>query len=504
MGSSYVARGWPSRSGARVATSGGLSLMIWLNRSFALPVPVMLNDERTILSTKQAPWYTDLRELAWRTRYDGGSFQQTPTAWNPAMAKRFILVAFIWLIATSSSNAQFLKARKGDWPWWRGPSGNGIAAAGQKPPVSWSESNNIVWKNAVPGRGHASPTVVGNRIFLCTADDKELTQSILCYDRKTGKRLWAKLINKGAFPGRINRKNTHASPSVASDGKKIYATFLNNDRLQAVALDFNGKKVWEHDCGLFKPNQYKNGYASSPFLYGKLVIVAGDFDGKGYLTAVNQETGKEVWKTNRPARVNYASPVVAPVNGRHQLLISGCDMVAGYDPLTGKQIWKSSATTMATAGTMVWHKNLVFASGGYPDAETACVKADGSGEVVWRNNQKCYEQSLISYKGYIYAMTDRGIVFCWNAMTGKEQWRKRLQGPISASPVVANDNLYITNERGTTWVIKTNPKQYQLVAKNQLGTDAFASIAICGSQIYMRVAKRVGGERQETLYCIGK
>ena len=417
---------------------------------------------------------------------------------------RVALFVLVWMTAANICHAQFLKARKGDWPWWRGPNSNGVAEAGQQPPTTWSSSKNIVWQNAVPGRGHASPTIVGNRVFLETANDDDKTQSVLCYDRKTGKRLWVRKINSGNFPGRINRKNTHASSSIASDGKKIYGIFLNNDRLQVVALDLNGKPVWEHDAGLYKPNQYRNGYAASPMLYGKLVIVAGDFDGKGYLTAVSQETGKEVWKTSRPATVNYASPVVAAVGGRHQLLLSGCNMVAAYNPLTGKQIWKSDATTMATAGTMVWHKGLVFASGGYPDAETACIKADGSGEVVWRNTQKCYEQSMISYKGHIYAMTDRGIVFCWNAMTGKEQWRKRLQGPVSSSPVIANGNIYFSNERGATWVVKANPKNYELVAMNKLGTDCFASPSICGNQVFLRVATRVDGKRAETLYCIGK
>ena len=404
--------------------------------------------------------------------------------------------------AASISYAQLPAARAGDWPWWRGPNRNGIAESEQRTPVAWSESENVAWKVPVPGRGHSSPTVAANRVFLTTADEQAEVQSVLCFDRGTGKQLWKHDVARGGFPSRINPKNTHASPSAACDGTRVFSAFLTHDGIQVVALDLDGKPIWERVAGRFTPDEYKNGYAASPLLYGRFVIIAGDFDGDAFLVALDRETGRQVWRTPRPPRINYASPIVADIAGRHQLLISGGDIVASYDPRSGKQLWKVAATTMATAGTMVWEGDLVFASGGYPDAETVCVRADGSGEILWRNRQKCYEQSMLAVDGHVYAINDNGIALCWNAETGEEQWRKRLGGPISASPVLSGELIFASNELGTTWVYRATPQKFDLVTKNEVGTDAFSTPSICGNQIFLRVGESADGKRQEMLYCI--
>jgi hypothetical protein len=409
---------------------------------------------------------------------------------------------FIASLVSCTCHAQLPKARAGDWPWWRGPNFNSVAEPGQQTPAAWSKTENVAWKVPVPGRGHSSPIVVGNRIFLTTADEKAEVQSILCFDRGTGKQLWTRDVNRGGFPARINRKNTHASSSVACDGAIVFAAFLNHDRLQVVAHDLDGEPVWEQIAGAFTPKEYKNGYAASPLIYGSLVIIAGDFDGDAFLVAFDRKTGEQIWKTPRPSRINYPSPVVANVAGRHQLLMSGGDIVASYDPRSGKQLWKVAATTMATAGTMVWDGDLVFASGGYPVAGTVCIRADGSGEIIWSNNQKCYEQSMLAVDGHIYAINDSGIALCWEAETGEEKWRQRLRGPISASPVLSGKNIFALNELGTTWVYRASPEKFELVTKNQLGTEAFATPTICGNQIFLRVGESAGAQRQETLYCI--
>lgn len=404
----------------------------------------------------------------------------------------------------STCHAQLPPAHSGDWPWWRGPNLNGVAEAGQQPPVEWSDTKNVEWKIAIPGRGHSSPTVVGNRIFLTTADDRAAVQSVLCFDRATGTQLWKRDVNRGGFPSRIHRKNTHATSSVACDGRLLFASFLNHDSIQVVALDLDGKPVWEKIAGKYTPNEYKNGYGASPLLYDNLVIIAGDFDGKAFLAAFDRETGKRAWQVPRPSRINYASPIVAVVAGRHQLLISGGDIVASYNPRTGLQLWKTDATTMATAGTIVWDGDLVFASGGFPGSETVCIRVDGSGKVLWRNNQKCYEQSMLAVDGHLFAVNDNGISFCWEGNTGKELWRKRLRGPISASLVLSGGNIYVFNERGESWVYRATPEKFELVKQNQLGTEMFASPTICGNRIFLRVANSTGGKRQEMLYCIAR
>ena len=341
-------------------------------------------------------------------------------------------------------------------------------------------------------------------VVLATADEKTQTQSVVAFDRDSGKQLWSTEVSQGGFPGSIHQKNTHATSTVAADGERLIVSFCHHDQVFVTALDYHGKKLWERNVGAFAPRQYKYGYAPSPAIYKGVALIAADYDGGGHLTALDRATGKVVWQTRRPARLSYSSPVVANVGGRDQLLISGCDMVAGYDPNSGEQLWQASATTMATCGTMVWDGDLVFASGGYPKSETCCIKADGSGEVVWTNRQKCYEQSMLAVDGYIYAVTDQGIAYCWRGRDGEEMWRQRLQGSVSSSPILANGNIYLTNERGTTFVYKADPKQFTEVAVNQLGDEGFATPAICGGRIYLRAAHNTGAGRRETLYCIGK
>ncbi|MFV0445315.1 MAG: PQQ-binding-like beta-propeller repeat protein, partial [Planctomycetaceae bacterium] len=137
-------------------------------------------------------------------------------------------------------------------------------------------------------------------------------------------------------------------------------------------------------------------------------------------------------------------------------------------------------------------------------SETICVKGDGSKQVLWTNNQKCYEQSMLAVEGYVYAVTDPGVAFCWRGHDGQEMWKQRLQGPVSSSPVLVGDNIYSTNEAGLTYVFKANPQQYEEVAQNQLEGEGFATLAVCGHRIYVRTASGDGPQRQEWLYCIGQ
>lgn len=392
---------------------------------------------------------------------------------------------------------------KTDWPWWRGPYRNGIASD-DPVPVRFSDSENMLWKVPVPGRGHSSPVVVGNRIFLTTANEKEKIHTVLAFDRGSGKGLWKVDVNKGEFPAKNHPKNTEASPTIASDGERLFATFYHHDKVEAVALDFEGREVWKEPVCPFRPRTFEYGYAPSPLLYADHVIIAAEFDGKSFLTALNRKTGQRAWQAPRPNMITFSSPVITHVAGKDQMLISGADSVWSYDPRNGKELWSTKGTTLATCGTMVWDGDIVFASGGYPKPETLAVKADGSGKVLWRNNQKCYEQSMLAFDGHLYGLTDSGVMFCWRATDGREMWKERLKGPVSASPVLAGGNIYWANEEGTLYVFAATPKHFQLVAQNQIGNDSFASPAICGGQIFLRVADKSPNGRQEYLYCFGK
>jgi len=391
-----------------------------------------------------------------------------------------------------------------DWPGWRGPSGNGVAVPGGEPVTSWSDGENIVWKARVPGRGHSTPIVVGALVVLTTADEKAKSQSVMAFDRRTGKVVWSTVVHRGGLAAESHKKNSDATPTVTSDGATFFASFCHRDSVRITAIDSRGRKRWSRDAGAFTPRLYRFGYAPSPVLWGDRVIVSSDFE-KGFLAAFRKSDGGEIWRTPRTsAHVSYSSPIVGRVAGRDQLLLSGREMVASYDPRDGKLLWSTPGTTKATCGTMIWEGDVVFASGGYPKRETVALRADGSKEVVWRNKHKCYEQSMLVHDGHLYAVNDNGIALCWRAADGKEMWSRRLAGPISASPTLAGGHVYATNERGTTFVFKADPERYVAVATNQLGDEAFASPTICGDRIFLRHASRKGRERRETLYCVGK
>jgi len=389
-----------------------------------------------------------------------------------------------------------------DWPWWRGPSRNGVATDAPVP-TKFGDGENMLWKAAVPGRGHSSPTVVGNRIYLTTAYEKEERHAVLALDRATGKELWQVDVNKGAFPENNHAKNTEATPTIACDGERLFATFYHHDHVAAVALDLDGNILWKKKVAAFRPKKYEYGYAPSPLIYQGTVIIASEYDGESFITALDRKTGKQAWRSKRLPLMSFSSPVVGNVAGKDQLLISGQEFVASYDPHSGKPNWATKGTTFATCGTMVWEGDTVFASGGFPKSETIAIRADGSNTVLWSNNQKLYEQSLLVHDGYLYGLNGNGVLFCWHGETGKEQWKQRLSGPVSASPVLAGGNIYWANEAGTMYVFRPNPEKFELVAENTIGKSAFASPAICGGQIFLRVGDGEGPGRQEWLYCFG-
>lgn len=385
-----------------------------------------------------------------------------------------------------------------DWSRWRGPTGNGIVEPGQTPPTSWSDTENIVWKVKVPGRGHSSPIIVGDKIFLTTADDAAQTQSVLAYDRTSGKKLWETDVNQGGFPKRIHPKNTHASPSVATNGKHVFAVFNHHDKTEVIAFDFDGAIQWRKDVGPYQP-RYPFGFGASPIIYKSMVLVTNESMANGAIVAYDAATGEEKWKISRGTLTSYSTPVIAEIGGKKQLLISGGKAVRSFDPDTQKENWSVPANWIVTCGTLVWDGDLVFASGGYPVQQTLAVNVK-SGKMVWSNTTKAYEQSLLAVDGYVYSHADNGGLYCWRASDGKEMWKQRFKTPESVSPTLVNGNIYFTAENGSTVVVKCTPDSYQEVAKNQLGDTAFASPAFCGNQMFTRIRQ----QGQGYLVCVGK
>lgn len=387
-----------------------------------------------------------------------------------------------------------------DWPWWRGPHRNGTATKGQTLPKEFSATENVVWSTDVPGRGLSSPTVVGSRVFLTTADDATGEQRVLCFDRTTGAELWNRQVHASGGMQK-NSKSSAASSSVSCDGDQLYVAFPNSGGLIATALTLDGEMVWQQKVCNYVVHQ---GYGASPVLYQGLVIVAADNKGGGRLAALDRRNGKVVWSRERPQKPNYPTPTLLHIDGKDQLILVGCDLVVSYAPLTGETNWSTEGATTECVTSTLTDGQLIFTSGGYPKNHMSAIRADGSAELVWENTSRLYVPSLVVKDGYLYGVLDAGIATCWEAATGKVFWRERLGGTFSSSPVLVNDTIYATNEAGEFFLFKASPDGFEQVAKNKLGEQVLTTPTICGSRIYHRVAHLdKSGNRTEKLYCIG-
>lgn len=386
-----------------------------------------------------------------------------------------------------------------DWPCWRGPTHDGQARAGQAVPLEWSDSKNVVWSVDVPGRGNGSPTVIGRHVYLATCDEAAGSQTVLAFDRATGTPAWQTVVHaSGAM--RKNEKSSGASTTVAGDGERLYVTFANGDAVTCSALAPDGKLLWQTRVCDYAIHQ---GYGASPLVQGGRVFVVADHRNKGRVAALDPATGKVLWEKERPPAPNYSSPVIWRLFDREQLILTGCDKVAALDPATGETLWEREGATTECVTTTVTDGQRVYSSGGYPRNHVAAYRADGSGKLDWENGDRVYVPSLLYAKGHLHAILDAGIAACWDAATGEEKWKLRLGGNFSASPVMLDDVIFATSETGETHVFRASPGKIEPIAVNRLGSEAFATPAICGGRIYHRVAVTAGDLRQEKLFCIG-
>lgn len=396
------------------------------------------------------------------------------------------------------TNLTPVKGTPADWPWWRGALGDGASA--DKAVTEWSETRNILWKAPVPGNGHASPIVCDERVFIATADEQQQTQSLLCFDRRTGTPLWSTVIHTGGFMQK-HAKNSHASATPACDGERVCVAFLHAGGLWVTAVDFTGNIVWQTQAGPFVS---EHGYGSSPVIWESLVLVSGDSIGGGFLAALNRQTGALAWRRQRPndgPNGSYGSPLVANLAGKPQLIQSGAGKISSYDPATGEMFWQCDGPAQVTANAVACDDNHVIASGGYPEKLVLCVRADGSGDVthshvVWRSSRGvAYVPSPLIADELAYIVQDGpALLSCFEVASGKLVWKQRFRGEFTASPVRAGGLLYLANESGTTFVLRAG-REYELVATNQLDEGVLATPALAGGRIYLRTAHH--------LYCIG-
>ena len=395
-----------------------------------------------------------------------------------------------------------------DWPCWRGPEGDNHAAPNTDAPLRWDlqSGQNIVWKTPLPGRGHSTPIVIDDTIFLTTADKAKGTQSLLKINRASGRLVDRWVLHRGTLPAQIHYNNSHASPTPAYDGEKLFVVFHTDDAIWLTAVTVAGREVWKKKVCDFRPAAFQFGYGASPLIEDDLVIIAGEYDGKDSgVYALDRSTGKRVWKVPRPENLNFASPIAATIAGQRQILLAGADTVTAYDPTTGRELWSVDAATEAMCGTAVWDGRRIFVSGGNPQRGTWCVSGDGSQKLLWQNQVMCYEQSLMATEGYIYAVDDGGIAHCWRSHDGTEMWKKRLfSGGVSASPLLVGDRIYFSSQDGVVYVVAASPDRFDVLAKNPSGESIFASPVAVGDRMYLRIGVEAGNDRREYLVSIGQ
>jgi outer membrane protein assembly factor BamB len=347
--------------------------------------------------------------------------------------------------------------------------------------------------------------VFGENVYLATEDDSRNAQLVVCFDRRTGDPNWEAVVHQGGYENqgkrKANEKASWASSTVATDGERLFINFFNDSAIYTSALDLTGKVLWRQRLSDYEIHQ---GYGSSPAIYEHLVISSADNKTGGAVVAMDRRTGDVVWRRDRPAKPNYASPVILHADNKDQLIFTGCDLVTSLDPLTGETDWEIEGATTECVTTSVTDATHVFTSGGYPKNHVSAVVADGSGRIAWEINTRAYVPSILHHEGFLYLTLDAGIATCLDAKTGETLWKQRLGGVFSSSPVLVGDVIYATNEQGETFVFKADPERFEMVGQNKLGESVFATPAICGGRIYTRVALDESGKRQEYLYCLGE
>jgi len=403
--------------------------------------------------------------------------------------------------------------------------GTGVSPEGN-PPIEWSEQKNIRWKTSLPGKGHSTPIVWGDRIFLTTAvpygdplpprhstapgthDGVPVTQRhefvVIAVDRRDGRILWQRTLNRkfphegGHYTGSL------ASNSAVTDGKHLFAFFGSHG---LYCLDFEGEQLWKKD---FPEMQTKHGHgeSASPVLHGDTLFINWDQDGPCFVIALDKRTGRELWKMDREEETSWASPIVVEHDGKPQLIVSGTNRVRGYDLATGRVIWECGGLSSNIVATPVAANGMVFAGSSYEKQSLVAVHLGGargditgSDRVAWiRSRSTPYVPSPLLYGESLYFLSHyQGILTRVHTQSGKDQpGAMRLRGisNVYASPIGAAGRVYITDLDGTTIVLNHENPGGPPLALNRLNDVFAASAAIVGRELFLR--------GQRFLYCIAE
>jgi hypothetical protein len=396
------------------------------------------------------------------------------------------LLSFCWFL--------LFPAHGSDWPSWRGPGGIGVSD--EPVPIRWSQEENIAWEFKDPGLGHSSPIVWKNALFLNTAAGE--SRLLIRLDTATGREVWKREVLRAPLEKK-HQKNSFASSTPATDGERVYNSFLNGENVVLTAFDLDGKEIWRVSPGEFHSI---HGFSSTPVIFGDLVLLNCDQDAYAYLIAFDRRTGETRWKTERENRVrSYCTPTIFTVDGKPQMVLSGSKTVAAYNPLDGKRIWVCDGPTEQCVASLVYGRGLVFVTGGFPDREFLAIDPTGTGEVTkthirWRANRGVsYVPSPLYIDGCFYVVSDTGVLSALDALTGEYKNQKRLRGNFSASLLHAGGCIYSFSEEGEVFVLRARP-ELETVSEIQMDDPIYATPAVSEGRMYLRTWKK--------LYAIGK
>lgn len=425
------------------------------------------------------------------------------------LIKQTAIVFTACLLCCQTTNGQEAKTVKTTgWPHFRGPGGQGISIA-KGLPVTWSTTQNLLWKTELPGAGASSPIVVGNKVFVTCysgygvpgqskGDLNQLKRHLVCLNTN-GKLLWNKEFPASLPESQSVREHGYAASTPACDGERIYVFFGKSG---VFAFDLDGKQLWKANVG---DNHHGWGSAASPLIYKDLVIINACIESES-LIALDTKTGKERWRV-RGIKESWNTPIIVKNKaGTAELVIAVIGKILAFNPDSGESLWNCDTDIKwYMAPSMVADDGVIYALGGRSGVVALAVRSGGKGDVtkthrLWTSTKGSNVSSPIVHDGHLYWMNDNlGIAYCAEAGTGKIIYEERVAraGQVYASPILADGKLYYLSRSGTTYVLKAGPK-YELLATNELSDRSSfdASLAVSDGRIYIR--------SNRFLYCVGE
>lgn len=402
------------------------------------------------------------------------------------LAKRLIILGFS-LILMESTHAQ-------EWTRFRGPNGSGVSPVVSLP-TSWKEKD-FLWKVALPGLGHSSPVLWGEKVFVTTGDPKTGTRSVLCLDARDGKVLWSLASEVRSY--KMHKRNSYATSTPVADGERVYVAWATPDKLTAEAFDHAGKRAWQVDLGPYKS---QHGYGGSPMRVDDLLIVPNDQDDGGSLIALEAATGKVRWRVPRASKnATYSTPCIVQAGQRPpELILTNWQQgITSFDPKTGKTNWSLSVfdttTQERSIASPVAAGDLVLGTCGFVTGKKhhVAVRVGPEGpKEVWRLEKAvAYLPTPLVKDERVFLCSELGMASCLELKTGALLWQERLPGSFSASPVCAGSHLYCVSNDGEVFVVEAADK-FKLVARSPLGEATQSTPAIAGGRIFFRTEKHL-------------